>query len=509
MAKQSVQQRIGRVWSDYQADKNPDVRKRWAKIKEDLPEAAEAVIAKYGDIPVATLDDVPLQEAITYACRDADATLRVDSILDGMLDSMDLRGVYEMDLAVVPMVDRMQSVGMLVDPEYFAGLADYLTELMGLKIQEICRAVPGTPPDFNPNSGDQVEEWLTKRLHMRLSKKTKSGLRYSTNDKILEGLVFKNPLVRHVTDYREFVKLRDSYAVALPKFAGPDGRVHPNFRVTRVSSGRLSCTDPNLLGIPVRTELGKLVRGGFNAGPGRVMGSWDLDQIEVREMAHQSRDPVLMGWINQGLDTHRQVASEAFGKKPEDVSSLERYAGKRLNFGVITGITEIGLAEQMALAGAEGWDEQRCGDFIKEYFNILRGVRAYLESCRAEARRYSYVRDRWGRIRYLPGVHSELPFVRAEAERQSHSFKISASAQGTLKRAMAAIWDWWKSENILGRVEPLLQIHDELVVEADDDKDFLDYLDQGMVWFLCNAAPMAVPIKAKGSIGETWGDLKD
>jgi len=255
--------------------------------------------------------------------------------------------------------------------------------------------------------------------------------------------------------------------------------------------------------------MGKLLRSGFVAGPGKVYGSWDLNQIEMREMAHQSGDPVLCARFVNDEDVHAATAADYLGKDIRDVTFTERYAFKRVGFGVITGITEIGLAEQMALAGAEGWDEARCRDAIAGYFGIYKRVKQFMEDCRAEARRYGYVRDRWGRIRYLPGVHSDLKWIRAEAERQSHSFKISASAQGVLKMAMAAIWAWWENDKLLGRVDPLLQIHDEILTENDDDKQFKGYLDEGMNYFLCNTTKLRVPIKSKGSYGRDWGSLKD
>jgi len=460
-------------------------------------------------MPDATLDDVPLEEAISYAARDADATLRIDPIIDRMLDELSLREVYEMDMAIVPMVDRMQHIGMRICPDHFANLSLHLTDMMHLKIGEIDVASGHKSGlDYNPNSPKQTAELLFGMLGLKSTKKTKMK-KESTNDKVLEALSSKNPVARLICDYRELAKLRDSFCETLPKFADENLRVHPNFRITRVSSGRLSCIEPNLLAIPVRTELSKLIREGFVAGEERVLGSWDLDQIEMREMAHQSGDPVMIGWFNEGLDVHRMTGAAAFGCKPEDVTSVQRYASKRLGFGIITGITEIGLAEQMALAGAEGWDEQTCLKFINEYFKILRGVKRYIDNCRAEARRYGYVRDRWGRMRYLPGVHSDLSWVREEALRQSHSFKISASAQGLLKHSMKAIWDWWRSERLLGMIEPLLQIHDELVVELFDEAQFMDYISQGMIHFLCHTTHLCVPIKAKGSTAVNWGLLKD
>lgn len=485
-------------------------------------------------MPEATLDDVPLEDAIHYACRDADATLRLYPILSDRIDAMGLRACYTMDLSIVPMVERMRSVGLLIDKEHFANLAGYLTDLMLLKVGEIDVASHSiTGPGFNPNSPDQVAKWLfgpvrDGGLGLKSFKKTKGGKggtnrKDSTNDKVLEALRFTDARVGLICDYRELSKLRDSFCVTLPLAADEDGRIHPNLQLTRVSSGRLSCKEPNLLAIPVRTELAKLIREGFVAGEGRVLGDWDLDQIEMREMAHQSQDERMCYIFNEAenhpgdksWDIHNRTGGEAFGKDPRDVKGTERYAAKRIGFGVITGITEIGLAEQMALAGAEGWDEQACARFIGEYLKIYPGIKRFLDNCRAEARRFGYVRDRWGRIRYLPGVHSELSWVRDEALRQSHSFKISASAQGILKHAMAAIWQWLVEDKLMGQghsgltTEPLLQVHDELLFEMSDHPGHIKYMNDGVVHFLCNTTELCVPIKAKGSTGANWGILKD
>lgn len=472
---------------------------------EDPPEGWQEIIDTLGPMPMATLDDVPLPVAINYACRDADATLRVFPVLSARIDEMGLRGCYEMDLAVVPMVERMVRVGMLVDVRHFTDLHGHLTSLMGIEAQAVAKLAGRA---INPNSPVQVADLLFGQLKLRPRKKTPTG-QDSTQDKVLEAMRNEHPVIKHIIKYREYGTYRDDFCLKMVRLLDADGRIHPNLQVTRVSSGRLSCKEPNLLGIPVREEMGKLLRAGFVAAKGKVYGSWDLNQIEMREMAHQSEDPVLISRFMNDEDVHAATAADYLGKDIRDVTPVERYAFKRVGFGVITGITEIGLAEQMALAGAEGWDEENCKGAIAGYFGIYKRVRQYMENCRAEARRFGYVRDRWGRIRYLPGVHSEIRYIRQEAERQSHSFKISASAQGVLKHAQRAIWEWWQQSEILGKVDPLLQIHDELLCELNDNKAFIEHVDEGMNHFLCNTTKMRVPIKAKGSTGRDWGALKD
>lgn len=459
-----------------------------------------------GKMPEADLDDVPLEDAVNYACRDADATLRIFPILSQMIDDMSLREVYEMDLAVIPMVEQMQENGMRIDVPHFNRLEEKLTGMMGDKVLSICNLVPGLPINFNPNSPPQVADLLFRQLKLKATKKTSKG-KDSTNDKVLEALRTSNPVLPFILDYRELSKARDSFCRVMPRLVSDDGRVRCNLRVTRVSSGRLAASNPNLLAIPVRSDVGREIREGFIPDSGYVLGSWDLDQAEMRYMADESQDEGLCRIFREGkVDVHTQTAADAFGKNPRDVTKIERYAAKRIGFGVITGITEVGLFDQMALAGATGWTVSRCKDAIDAYFDLRKGVKSYMESCRSEARRYGFVRDRWGRIRYLPGVHSRIDSVRAEAERQSHSHKIQSGAQGLLKRAMVAMWPWMKEK---GRdLKPLLQIHDSMLNEVKGDYDLMEEVDAGMQYYLTETTPLTVPMGAKGGYGENWGAIE-
>jgi DNA polymerase-1 len=231
----------------------------------------------------------------------------------------------------------------------------------------------------------------------------------------------------------------------------------------------------------------------------------------MRIMADESQDPVMIKLFHDGADIHTATAAWMYGIDPQEVATIQRYAAKRIGFGVITGITEEGLYDQMQLAGATDWTKDRCLEGIRDYFKIYRGVDSYMEACRAEARRYGFVRDRWGRIRYLPGVHSAIPRIRAEAERQSHSHKIQGGAQGLIKTAQAAIWrelrSYWR--NGVQRIEPLLQVHDELLFELYDNPIHCHYWDRLIVRCLCETTRLRVPVKAKGKVGATWADAKD
>lgn len=499
-----------------------DYAQRWDNI-DDYKKVR--VLDSIGEPPEQSLDFVPDEEAIPYSGCDAVATLRIGPILQQKVREQGLETVSRIDHSIIPMIDRMQRVGMLADPDHFDKLAEECTEEMS-RLQAKLHSITGAM--INPDSGDQTAELLFDQLKLDRKvefkiKKTEEGDRYSTNDKILEALRFTHDAVPVVCDYREVSKIRSSFCWPISRHAraAKDHRIHPNIRLTRVSSGRLSCTKPNLLAIPVRSKLGKRVREGFIADVGHTLGDWDLDQVEMRYMADESQDAELLRCFRSKIDVHRNTGARVFGKQPADVTGTERYAAKRIGFGVITGITAIGLKAQMDLANATknglplgqggiSWSEDDCDRMIKGYFDVHTGVRDYLDRCRAEARRYGYVRDRWGRIRHLPGVHSSIRHIREEALRQSHSHKIQAGAQGIMKQGMKLVWeaiDQWHRE---GRwIECLLQVHDELLFELEDDEEFKQEVDFVVVNCLTSAVTLSVPMGAKGGFARNWGLLKD
>lgn len=456
-------------------------------------------------MPEATLDNVPLEDAVRYAGRDADATYRLKPILWRKIQEMKLEDVYRMDMSVIPMFERMQSNGMQVDVGRLRQLSKEIGTKMGGCIASLMKWTHNS--QFNPGSGDQVAQFLFHKLHLAPRRMTKSKSRESTDDKTLESLRRSHPAVGLILDYRELAKVKDSFCDTLPAYVDADGRIHGKFRVTRVSSGRLSITDPALLTIPVRTELGKSVRTAFIAKPGYVLGSWDLDQIELRELAHQTQDPNMLKLFREGVDIHKQSGAWMFGVKLDDVTPVQRRAAKTINFGIVYGISPPGLADQMAASGAEGWTDDRCEEGLTEWHKIYKYAKPYFMQCHAEVRRNGFARDRWGRIRYLPGVHSTIPSVRSEAERQAVSFKISSSAQGTMKMSMRAIWDWWREERLAGKVEPILQVHDELLFELEDGTQ--DVVGPSIKTMLEYTTTMSMPIKAKYGFGVNWGVLKD
>lgn len=460
-------------------------------------------------MPITTLDDVDRPTAIRYAGRDADATARIEPILSRKIEVMKLGGIEVLDLSIIPMVERMQRNGMPANKQKLLDLGDFCLAHMREVVDEI-EAESGYR--MNPNSPPDTRQLLYDICGLTTDRKTPSGKELSTDDKALEALRGEHACVGMVLDYREHSKIRNSFATVLPHTISEDGRIRCTLRVTRVNSGRLAASSPNLLAQPVRSELGRVLRGCFECRPDgdTIFGGWDLDQVEMRYMAHESKDPVLVNLFLSGTDVHKATASKIFGIPIDQVDdNKHRTPAKRIGFGVITGITGKGLNQQLKLNGITNYSDEDCDDLIEEWFGIYRGVKGYMENCRAEARRYGYVRDCWGRIRYLAGIHSPIPWVRGEAERQSHSFKISAGAQGLLKLGMANIWTdvlpkYWREGHVL---EPLLQIHDELIFELDE---FLaEEIGPEIHSVMCAAgSDWIVPVKSKYHFHKNWGGLK-
>jgi uracil-DNA glycosylase family 4 len=517
----TIEQRIRRMFND--VDKkgillpdNPSGVDIANRVNNWDDSAADALVAAIGRVPEPTLSDIPKDRAERYACRDADATLRIASTLVERVKNQGSWDVAMIDHSVIPMVERMQSNGILRDRNHFEVLESKLTEQMEA-VRDRIEALVGVR--INPSSPDQVSDLLFKHLKLTSRKSTSSG-ESSTNDKVLMALRNEHPVIPEIMEYRGLNKARGSFVRVAIRDAGPDGRLRTTLRVTRVSSGRISSSDPNLMAFPVRDALGKEIRQGFIAPPGKVLADWDLDQAEMRFMTHESEDNGLIDVFRSGIiDVHTDTASRMFGIPYANVDkNKHRYPAKRVGFGVITGITGAGLVDQMALAGVlspdgDEYTESECDNFIELWFKARPGVRRYMDRCRAEARRQGWVADKYGRIRHLPGVWSTLERIREEACRQSHSHKIQAGAQGYMKKAMAMIWwwmknVWWPRGGRWAEVEPLLQIHDSLLFELPDDREIIEEVDNTVVMCLSQADELLVPMGAKGGTAHNWGDLK-
>ncbi len=431
----------------------------------------------------------------------------------------DLENVRRLDLLPIPMVRRMERLGIAIDIPYFNDLTSDLTHQMSDLRDEIACEIPpesldlfcnmadqaeqeersGNWSPINVESGDQLAKLLYDVLHIGKGKSlklTSGGNRISTGKKQLEILKADHPVIQLILDYRERSKLVTTYTSKLPRIAKlhPKGqycpvcgmhhrhstyRVHTTFTMTRTDTGRFASKNPNLQNIPARTKLGRLVRAGFIASPGCLLVSRDFSQIELRLLAHCAIEQALIDIFISGSDPHLMTAMRAFNiSDPAKVDKLlHRAPCKNVNFGVVYGLSAPGLYDLMALTYAVAGkslpayiDVDWCDRFISQWFDLYPEVKAYMDIQYYRARRYGIVWDIFGRIRRVPEVQSCLPRIKSAGLRQAGNMPVQASGAGLMKLAMGegdvelqrildmGIWVW-----------PLLTIHDELIVEAEED----------------------------------------
>lgn len=518
-------------------------RALWGRQVLDRHVEAEA---RYGNMWEATLDHVPLARAIRYAGRDADATGRVEPHLLARLRAADLETTYRADVGTVPLIDRMQQVGIRPDLGHFQLLgvelgheilavhARLTQRLVDAGAARGTRTASGTSDDagaadrdwqtdarqFNPNSTYHVGELLFKQFDIRSLKNTPGG-DPSTNDKILEALqkdaavpVAARELITDIREYREFYKLKHTFVDKIPSYVNRwpyDGRIHATFRITRVVTGRLAASDPNLLAMPKYGKFAGRFREGFVSGDGRLLGSWDLSQIELRVLAHLSQDPVLLRAYRDGLDLHAILAQRLFGRRVEDYATKQygeqRRNAKIVNFMIPMGATAIGLCLELRKNGADV-SEDDAQRWLDETMALYAKVPEYQQHKIAEARRDGFVADLRGRRRYVGGIHSRDRATRAEAERFACATPIQAGAQEIMKLAEAHVWN----EIVLPRqrdgqwIEPLIQIHDDLILEFDER--IARDLNREMVYAMTQTFKgLSVPIETSGDAGENWGHM--
>lgn len=475
---------------------------------------------------LGTLDDVPKQVAIDYAGADADVTLRLKPILWQKIQAAGLETIYEIDRRMLPVYARMETIGLPVSLDHFAEFGRYLAEELEIRTF-ILQAEFGD--SFNPGSPDQVAAVLFGHLQIPGAKKTPSGKRLSTNDKILQSLK-AHPAVQSIIEWREIQKLKGTFVDSLPGYCRPatDGsgvRLHYRLLPTRVVSGRLAAKDPNVLGLPKHSDLGRRFRAGIQTIPGRCLGSWDLNQIELRVLALDSGSAFLRDVFGAEQDLHARTAERIFGvPAAQQDGSLHRLPAKAVNFGIPMGMTEVGLAEQMRKNGYP-WPEMTPGHKVfynqtelqRDQEEICRswiqatiadwGIGPYLEEKKAQARRYGYVTDRWGRRRYLPSVLSPNKHIREEALRMAQSFPIQAGARGFYKTIVARVWrEVIKPLRAEGHyLEPLLDIHDDLLLEFDEQ--MADWLVPLISSYFDTTFQEAIPITCKAKTGQNWSLL--
>ena len=400
---------------------------------------------------------------------------------------------YEMDLPLCAVLGKMEADGVRVDADALHAFDEMLkTRIRGIQ-EEIYRYAGG---DFNINSPKQLGEVLFERLALPAGKKTKTG--WSTNAEVLEKLRDKHPIIGRILEYRTLTKLQATYAEGLLKVVGPDGRVRTTFQNTVTATGRLSSTEPNLQNIPVRTDLGAEIRKMFVPEPGCVFVDADYSQIELRVLAHMADDQAMQDAFNAGEDVHRVTASQVFGVPFEAVTPQMRRSAKAVNFGIVYGISDFSLAEDLGVSRAEA------KDYIESYLRKYHGVRDFMDAVVEQGTKLGYVATLYGRRRYLPELKDGKYMVREAAKRMAMNSPIQGTAADIIKLAMLRVDKALTEAGLEARL--VLQVHDELIVECPEAE--AETVAALVTREMEHAAKLAVPLTAEAKTGRSWYEAK-
>ena len=439
-----------------------------------------ALAAEYGVEPAFTCPDAP----------DAGLLTGLLPLLDQKLTELGMdKLLREIELPLARVLADMERTGMLVDRD---GIAAFGDELRGQLNACLGRIYEQVGYSFNLNSPKQLGEALFDKLGLPHRKKTKSG--YSTDAATLESLRSYSPVIEDILEYRSCQKLLSTYADGLLKVIGPDGRVHSTFLQTEARTGRLSSTEPNLQNIPVRTEQGSRLRGFFVAKPGCILLDADYSQIELRILAHISGDAAMQEIFRTGGDIHRSTAARIYGMPPEMITPRLRSSAKAVNFGIVYGIGAYSLSRDIGVTVKEA------EAFIQSYLDSFPGVRQYMDDTIAFGKEHGYVATLFGRRRALPELTSSNFNVRALGERMAMNTPIQGTAADVIKLAMVRVWQRLRDEGLTARL--ILQVHDELIVEAPLEE--ADKAAQILGEEMEHAVNFAVPLTADVTRGHTW-----
>lgn len=418
----------------------------------------------------------------------------------------DLDNVFKIDRGAVPMITDMMENGILLDPKPLDELGVRLRSEMEELQADITRL---SGYAINPASADQVADLLFKKLKLpnQYVKLTPSGDRESVIRQVLEMLVTHHDCIRPILDWKHRDKLRSTYQEPLPGYRANDGRIHCKLGMTTVPTGRLNSSDPNLQNIPARTSLGKLIRNAFVAPKRKKLVAIDYSQIEMRVIASESKDRVMSEVFWLGDDIHWRTTEGIFRKPRAELSEFtHRKPCKNLGFGVLYGISARGLRDQIVASGGdrEFWTEDQCQELIDDWFRLYSGVRDRVERYHYWARKYGFVWDMFGRVRWVPGAQAYSGWVVGKALRECGNHPIQAGAQGILKLAMAELWDLYKDAKDVVRF--VMQVHDELLIEVAEEA--VDYVVPEIAQVMRDAVPLRVPVEVGVKVGDCWGEME-
>lgn len=431
---------------------------------------------------------------LKYICYMAYIPWKTRDRLLEELNNTGMQTLYDtIELPLVYTLSDMEKEGVHVDAEELKRYGEELAAQIAVLEKEIYE---GAGETFNINSPKQLGHILFEKLEMPYGKKTKTG--YSTAADVLEKLAVEYPLVSKILEYRQLAKLKSTYADGLANFIEEDGRIHTNFQQTVTATGRLSSTDPNLQNIPIRMELGRMIRKVFLPKDGYVFVDADYSQIELRILAHMSGDEMLIQAYREAQDIHRMTASQVFHTPFEEVTDLQRRNAKAVNFGIVYGISSFGLSQDLSISKKEAQE------YIERYFESYPKIKEFLDGCVKKAKKDGYSVTMFGRRRPLPEISSSNFMQRSFGERIAMNAPIQGTAADIIKIAMNRVHRRLIDEGLKSRL--LLQVHDELLIEAAPDEvdEVKKILDEEMK----GAADLSVELEIDTHTGKNWYEAK-
>jgi len=478
----------------------PDMRHNMNLLSETYlsysPVHIESLIGEKGDFQknMRTVDTERLKE---YAVEDADVTLQLKNVFEPRIRTeglADLASSIEMPL--IKVLARMERNGVILDKDALKKSAEDLRNDIIVLETEIYK-LAGT--EFNISSPKQLGDILFIRLKLDDKARMTSTRQFVTNEEILQRLAHKHPIIDKVLEYRGLKKLLSTYVEALPQLVdSKTGRIHTSFNQAVAATGRLSSNNPNLQNIPVRDERGREIRKAFVPAEGNLFFAADYSQIELRLMAHLSRDKSMISDFLSGNDIHAATAAKIFGVDIKDITREMRSRAKTANFGIIYGISSFGLSERLTIGRKEA------KDLIDGYFNSYPGIKIYMDESIRKARENGYVTTMFGRRRYLRDIHSRNQVVRGNAERNAINAPIQGTAADIIKIAMVRIHEKLEEEKYKSKM--ILQVHDELIFEVPENE--LERLKEMVIHEMSDAAKLDIPLSVDWGTGRNWFEAK-
>jgi len=440
-----------------------------------------------------TFDLVPMDQAVHYASEDADITYRLHEELKSRLAKEPVLNTLleEVEIPLITVLSDMEQAGTLVNERVLKAQSKNFSERI-TKLETEAYELAGQ--EFNLGSPKQLQEIFFEKLKYPVLQKTPGG-QPSTAENVLQQLSEDYELPKIILEHRTLSKLKSTYTDKLPSQISPStGRIHTSFNQTGTSTGRLSSSDPNLQNIPIRTEDGRRIRQAFEAPNGYQLISADYSQIELRVIAHLSKDEGLLKAFKEGQDIHSSTASEVFGVDLQEVEPDQRRSAKAINFGLIYGISAFGLSKQL------GINRNLAAEYMDIYFSRYPGVRKYMNKTKTEAKKTGYVETLYGRRLYLPEISTGNAIRRQAAERVAINAPVQGTAADIMKKAMLSVNDSLKKQKIDAKL--ILQVHDELVVESHE-KD-TEKVTKILTDSMSKAAQLSVPLEVEIGIGKNW-----